>query len=64
MIFVLIIGGLFIGENKEFFEVSSAQRAEGYTWQKTDCRPVNPQLPALTMDTALGKNRICYKLEK
>ena len=49
---------------KEFFDTVEQQRAEGYDWAKVDCRPVNPELPALTMDTPVGKNRICYKLVK
>lgn len=64
MIFAFIITGIFAWDNAEFFTVSEQQQQEGYTWHKVDCRPVNPELPALPFDTPLGEKRICYKLEK
>ena len=64
IIAIAFITGIIGYDNAEFFKVAEAQVAEGYTWNKTDCRTVNSELPALTFETPLGEKRICYKLEK
>jgi hypothetical protein len=64
VIAIAFITGIITYDNAEFFRVAEAQVAEGYTWNKTDCRTVNYELPALTFDSPIGKDRICYKLEK
>ena len=65
MLELAVVAGIYFYDfHKEFFQTTLVQRAEGYDWQKVDCRPVNPDLPALTMDTPNGKDRICFKLIK
>ena len=64
MAVLLLIAGLFIADNSEFFRTVEQQRAEGYTWSQIECRQVNPELPAITMDTPIGNKLVCNKLTK
>ena len=64
MLLLVLVGGLFIADNSEFFQTVEKQRAEGYTWQKIDCRQVVSGLPAITIDTPTGKSLVCNKLTK
>jgi hypothetical protein len=65
MVFVLAFAtALFAYDNKEFFDTVEVQRAEGFTWQQIECREVNPELPAITINTPTGKKLVCNKLEK
>lgn len=60
----IILALLFTTGNSEFFNTVEAQKAEGYKWHELEqCRVVTDGLPAITIDSVLGK-RVCYKLEK
>ena len=64
MLGIFVVMALWSVENKEFLETVDFQRADGFTWQLLDCREVNPQLPAITIDTPTGKSLVCAKLTK
>lgn len=64
MLLLVLVGGLFIADNSEFFQTVEKQRAEGYTWSQIECRQVERGLPAITIDTPTGKSLVCYKLAK
>ncbi len=63
MIIVALMAGLFAFDNKEFFDTVAAQ-IDTHDWQQIDCRQVNPELPALTINTPTGKKLVCNKLVK
>jgi len=60
----IIFLGLFATQNKEFIDTAVEQSKDGYTWQQIQCRQVNPELPAITIDTPTGKKLVCNKLTK
>jgi len=64
MALLVLVLALFVADNKEFLDTVDEQRAKGYSWHEIDCRPVNSELPALTIDTHTGKSLVCYKLQK
>lgn len=65
MIFALaLISGLWFTENAEFVATAKAQRSEGYTWHKIECRPVNESIPNIHIETPIGNKLVCWKLKK
>ena len=50
--------------NADFIQTTNQQLADGYTWAKIECRDTTGDVPALTMATANGAERVCYKLVK
>ena len=61
IIALTILGGLFVFDNKEFLGTVASQVDE-HNWRKIDCRPVNPDLPALTFTAPSGEEKVCLKL--
>jgi len=52
----------FSANNAEFNKTVAEQKAAGFRWYELpECRQVNPDLPAITVDSVKGK-RVCYKL--
>ena len=54
----------FFSNNAEFIKTSNQQLSQGYAWSKVDCRTTTGDVPAFTMTTVNGTDRICYKLIK
>ena len=68
MKYVILLSLLALGAcNAQFMEFQRTvekQRAEGHVWQQIECRQVNPELPAITMDIPIGNKLVCNKLVK
>jgi hypothetical protein len=65
MIFAIgLISALWFSTNAEFVKTVNEQMTDGYAWQLIDCRQVNPELPAITINTHTGKSLVCNKLVK
>ncbi len=52
------------GCNAAYNEAVKRQLAEGYRWVGIPCRPANPDVPAITIDTPNGKKLVCTVLRK
>ena len=59
-VMVLSLGGCKSAYNKAVKE----QIAQGYKWVKIPCRPANPDVPSITMDTHDGQKLVCSVLQK
>jgi hypothetical protein len=56
---------MFLGGcNAAYHETVKMQMADGHKWVKIPCRPVNPDLPAITINTPDGRKLVCYVLRK
>jgi len=65
MIFAIgLISALWFTANAEFVKTTNEQKAQGFVWDRIDCRQRIEELPALTIDTPTGKSLVCYKLVK
>ena len=65
MIFAIgLISALWFTTNADFVKTYNEQKAQGYIWDRIECRQVIEGLPALTIDTPTGKSLVCYKLVK
>jgi hypothetical protein len=61
----LAVTFMFLGGcNAAFNEAVKRQMADGYKWVAIPCRPVNPDLPAVTFDTLKGLKLVCNVLRK
>ena len=60
----LLALGACNAQTAEFWRTVEKQRAEGHVWQQIECRQVNPELPAITIDPPTGKKLVCNKLVK
>lgn len=57
-----LVAILFAIGNKDFMDTATEQRAAGFKWHELEeCRQVNKELPAITIDSINGK-KVCYKL--
>ena len=52
------------GCNATYIEAVNKQLAEGYRWVEIPCRPVNPDVPAITFDAPNGRKLVCSVLKK
>ena len=59
-VIVLSLGGCNAAYNKAVKE----QIAQGYKWVNIPCRPANPDVPSITMDTHDGQKLVCSVLQK
>ena len=59
-VMVLSLGGCNAAYNKAVNE----QMAQGYKWVNIPCRPANPDVPSITMDTHDGQKLVCSVLQK
>ena len=59
-VMVISLGGCNAAYNKAVKE----QIAQGYKWVKIPCRPANPDVPSITMDTHDGQKLVCSVLQK
>ena len=59
-VMVLSLGGCNAAYNKAVKE----QIAQGSKWVKIPCRPANPDVPSITMDTHDGQKLVCSVLRK
>jgi len=68
MKYTILLSALVLGacssQQAEFFRTVEQQRAEGYVWKQIECRQVNPELPAITIDTPIDNKLVCNKLVK
>ena len=56
---------LFLGGcNAAYNEAVNRQLADGYRWVEIPCRPVNPDVPSVTIDTPNGLELVCNVLRK
>lgn len=60
----LIALGACSSQQAEFLRTVEQQWADGYVWTQIECRQVNPELPAITIDTPIGNKLVCNKLAK
>ena len=63
-IIVVAIVFSFGGCNAAYTEAVKKQLAEGYRWVKIPCRPANPDLPSITLDSRDGQKLVCNVLQK
>jgi len=59
----VLVTGLWFADNAEFVSTTENQRAEGFRWHQIECRDVNPELPAITINTPTGRRIVCHKLK-
>tara|TARA_B100001057_G_C22001808_1_gene626331 strand:- start:234 stop:428 length:195 start_codon:yes stop_codon:yes gene_type:complete len=59
----VLVTGLWFADNAEFVSTAEKQRSEGFRWHQIECRDVNPELPAITIDTPTGRRIVCHKLK-
>ena len=59
-VMLLFLGGC----NAAYNEAVKRQFADGYRWVEIPCRPVNPDVPAVTIDTPNGRELVCNVLRK
>jgi hypothetical protein len=52
------------GCNAAYNEAVNRQLADGYRWVEIPCRPANPNVPAITIDTPNGLKLVCNVLRK
>ena len=62
-ILAVLVAGLWFADNSEFVATTSKQQAEGYRWHAIECRDVDPNLPAITINTPTGRRIVCHKLK-
>ena len=55
---------LLSGCNAAYNRAVKEQLAAGYRWVKIPCRPANPDVPSITMDTHDGQKLVCNVLQK
>ena len=60
--FAFLTATFFAIDNREFFK-TVAEQIDTHNWHQINCRQVNPQLPALTIETPSGKQVVCNKLK-
>ena len=61
----LAVTFMFLGGcNAAYNEAVKRQVADGYKWVAIPCRPVNPDLPAVTIHTLDGLKLVCNVLRK
>ena len=63
---IFLAGMVFLlgGCNAVYNETVKEQLAEGYRWVKIPCRPANPEVPSITMDSHDGLKLVCNVLQK
>jgi len=59
IVFLALTSALFVYNEAEFFATSKKQMAEGYTWQRIECRAAQ-HYPSIRFND----QKICYKLQK
>ena len=65
IIAILLMGGLFVSDNSEFFKVAGEQIEAGHTWQAIKCKqPEEGTLYISAKNESTGKEYVCFKLEK
>ena len=62
--------GLLVLASSEWLAVSAKfvatveeQREEGFRWHAIECRDVNEELLAITINTPTGRKIVCHKLQ-
>jgi hypothetical protein len=63
----IILAGMVLslgGCNVAYTEAVKEQLAAGYKWVEIPCRPVNPDVPSVTLDTPDGRKLVCNVLRK
>ena len=64
---MIVMGGLFLHENHEFFAQAEKQIEAGYTWSKIDegCRePLEGTLHIAAENPDTGEKFVCFQLKK
>jgi len=56
----LLLGGC----NAAYYKAVNEQLAEGYRWVDIPCRPANPDVPSITMESHDGQKLVCSVLQK
>ncbi len=60
----VLIGFLFLADNKEFFDTVEKQRAEGYTWHYVGETPLDPNAKSIPLQVEGEDPYILWKLKK
>ena len=63
IIFAVVVLAL-AGCNAAYHKAVKEQLALGYKWVNIPCRPANPDVPSITMDTHDGQKLVCNVLQK
>tara|TARA_Y200000002_G_scaffold378288_1_gene385361 strand:+ start:783 stop:980 length:198 start_codon:yes stop_codon:yes gene_type:complete len=58
------VSAFWFADNAEFVKTTELQREEGFRWHQIKCRDRNPDLPAIVITTATGREIVCHKLYK
>ena len=62
---MILMGGMFVSDNAEFFKVADEQIKAGHQWQAMKCRaPEAGTLYIAAKNESTGKEYVCFKLEK
>ena len=56
----LLLGGC----NAAYYKAVNEQLADGYRWVDIPCRPANPDVPSITMESHDGQKLVCSVLQK
>ena len=63
MLELVFLAALWSNTNNEFIEVSNDQKANGYDWEYVGKQEASG-VPAITIETANGKEFIFFRLEE
>mgnify|MGYP001162461768 FL=1 len=62
---IILMGGMFVSDNAEFFKLADEQIKAGHQWQAMKCRaPEEGTLYIAAKNESTGKEYVCFKLEK
>tara|TARA_S200000501_G_scaffold329525_1_gene330165 strand:- start:112 stop:312 length:201 start_codon:yes stop_codon:yes gene_type:complete len=62
---IILMGGMFVSDNAEFFKVAGEQIEAGHKWEAMKCRaPEEGTLYIPAINESTGKEYVCFKLEK
>jgi hypothetical protein len=60
---LVLASALWFADNAEFVATVEEQLEEGFKWHAIECRDVNEELPAITINTPTGRKIVCHKLQ-
>tara|TARA_R100000808_G_scaffold15950_1_gene36341 strand:- start:3889 stop:4107 length:219 start_codon:yes stop_codon:yes gene_type:complete len=69
LIFSIVIGGLFLSDNKDFFETAIKEMQQGATWHYVGSSPLDPTAKSIPGQICeeygtCGEKYILWKLKK
>jgi len=61
---IALFSGLFVADNKEFFDKAEKDVEAGYTWHLVGPRDADPNSLSISMESEGYKPQIIWKLKK